>query len=48
MLRITACQVIDLVTGGQGGANAFDKEDGFTAEPKPTPVVAEGGDEIDF
>ena len=48
MLRINAVQVLDLVTGGQGGANAFDKEDGFTAEPKPTPVVAEGGDEIDF
>ena len=48
MLRINAVQVIDLVTGGQGGANAFDKEDGFTAEPKPEPVVAEGGDEIDF
>ena len=48
MLRITACQVLDLVTGGQGGANAFDKEDGFTAEPKPAPVVAEGGDDIDF
>ena len=48
MLRITACQVLDLVTGGQGGANAFDKEDGFTAEPKPAPVAAEGGDDIDF
>ena len=48
MLRINAVQVLDLVTGGQGGANAFDKEDGFTAEPKPTPVVAEGGDDIDF
>ena len=48
MLRINAVQVIDLVTGGQGGANAFDKEDGFTAEQKPAPVVAEGGDEIDF
>ena len=49
MLRINAVQVIDLVTGGQGGANAFDKEDGFTAEPKPAVVVAEGEDEsIDF
>jgi len=48
MLRITAVQVLDLVTGGQGGASAFDKEDGFTAEPKPAPVVAEGGDDIDF
>ena len=48
MLRINAVQVIDLVTGGQGGANSFDVEDGFTAEPKPTPVVAEGGDEFDF
>ena len=48
MLRINAVQVLDLVTGGQGGANAFDKEDGFIAEPKPTPVMAEGGDEIDF
>ena len=49
MLRINAVQVIDLVTGGQGGANAFDKEDGFTAEPKPAVTVAEGEDEsIDF
>jgi len=48
MLRISACQVIDLVTGSQGGANAFDKEDGFTAEPKPTPVATADGDEIDF
>ena len=48
MLRINAVQVIELVTGGQGGANAFDKEDGFTAEQKPAPVAAEGGDDIDF
>ena len=49
MFRINAVQVLELVTGGQGGANAFDKEDGFTAEPKATPVVAEGEDEsIDF
>ena len=49
MLRINAVQVIELVTGGQGGANAFDKEDGFTAEPKPVAKVAEGEDEsIDF
>ena len=48
MLRINAVQVIELVTGGQGGANAFDKEDGFTAEQKPAPVSAEGGDDIDF
>ena len=49
MLRIQAVQVIDLVTGSQGGANAFDKEDGFTAEPKPEVKVAEGEDEsIDF
>jgi len=49
MLRITAVQVLDLVTGGQGGASAFDKEDGFTAEPKPEVKVAEGEDEsIDF
>ena len=40
--------MIDLVTGSQGGANAFDKEDGFTAEPKPVAKVAEGADEIDF
>jgi len=49
MLRINAVQVIELVTGGQGGANAFDKEDGFTAEPKPVAKVVEGEDEsIDF
>lgn len=49
MLRVQAVQVIDLVTGGQGGANAFDKEDGFTAEPKAEVKVAEGEDEtIDF
>ena len=49
MLRINAVQVIDLVTGSQGGANAFDKEDGFTAEPKPVAKVAEGEEEtIDF
>jgi len=49
MLRINAVQVIELVTGGQGGANAFDKEDGFTAEPKAEVKVAEGEDEsIDF
>jgi hypothetical protein len=48
MLRVQAVQVIDLVTGSQGGANAFDKEDGFTAEPKPTPVATADGDEIDF
>ena len=49
MLRINAVQVLDLVTGGQGGASAFDKEDGFVAEPKPVAKVAEGEDEtIDF
>ena len=48
MLRITAVQVIDLVTGSQGGANAFDVEDGFTAESKPAPVATADGDEIDF
>jgi hypothetical protein len=49
MLRITACQVIDLVTGGQGGANSFDVEDGYEAESKPVAKVAEGEDEtIDF
>ena len=48
MLRINAVQVIELVTGGQGGANAFDKEDGLTAEQKTAPVATEGGDDIDF
>ena len=48
MLRINAVQVIDLVTGGQGGANSFDVEDGFTAEPKPTSVATTDGDEFDF
>lgn len=49
MLRINAVQVIDLVTGGQGGANSFDVEDGYEAESKPKVTVAEGEDEtIDF
>ena len=49
VFRLNGVQIIDLVSGG--GADMFDREDGFTAEPTPAPTkVAEVSepDEIHF
>lgn len=49
MLRINGVQVLDLVSGGSGATNLFDKEDGFvTAEPVSKPIASEGEDDFDF
>lgn len=48
-LRMTAVQVIKLVSGGgDGGASAFDVEDGYTAPKKSAEAEDEDADESDF
>jgi len=47
VFRLTGVQILDLVSSG--GSDMFDKEDGFVAEPTPTPKAeVTESDEVHF